>query len=253
MWWFIVLPLIFFIPFTHISVDYIIILLWSTFLNAVATVTALKAVKYGDLSLVWPLSAFTIPFLLISWFIIAWELPNIYGIYGVLLIFIGTYFLQISEIKKGIFWPITAIYHNIGARYMIVTALIWSITTPLDKLGIVEYGVLQWMFMLNIMIAILMTFYTLLFHRKSFTELANIKALKKVSLLTILWWGTLLIQMFALKLTLAIYVISIKRASGIFSVILWSIFFKEKNIVSKLIAVGIMFIWICIISFFGNI
>jgi len=43
--------------------------------------------------------------------------------------------------------------------------------------------------------------------------------------------------MIALKLTLVIYVISIKRASGVFSVILGSIFFKEKNIYSKLIAV----------------
>lgn len=69
---------------------------------------------------------------------------------------------------------------------MLFTALIWSITTPLDKIGIVEYGVLQWMFMLNITIALLMTIYTYTFSRKSFKELSNIKAIKKISLLTIL-------------------------------------------------------------------
>lgn len=49
---FLVLPLTFFITFTNVSIDYGIILFSSTILNAIATVTALKAVKYGDLSLV---------------------------------------------------------------------------------------------------------------------------------------------------------------------------------------------------------
>gem|GEM_PF-4520492 len=47
--------------------------------------------------------------------------------------------------------------------------------------------------------------------------------------------------MFALKYTLVVYVISIKRASGMFSVILGYLFFKEKNILQKLIAASTMF------------
>lgn len=253
MGWLIVLPLMFFISFGALSLPYSFILLCSTVLNAIATVTALKAVKYGDLSLVGPLSAFTIPFLLITGFFIAWESPNMYGIFGVFFIFLWSYFLQIWEIKKGLFGPVQAIYKNRWARYMLVTAIIWSVTIPLDKLWIVEYWVFQWMFMLNIAIAVLMTFYTYIFSKRSFHELSNIKALKKISLLTVLWWVMLLIQMFALKLTLSIYVVSIKRASWIFSIIFWALFFKEKNIMQKIFAVSIMLIWVGIITFFGNI
>ena len=250
---FLVLPLTFFITFTNVSIDYGIILFSSTILNAIATVTALKAVKYGDLSLVWPLSAFTIPFLILTGFIIAGEVPNIYGVLWVLLIFVWSYFLQISEVKKWLLGPVKAIYKNTWAKYMLLTAIIWSITTPFDKLWVVQYGVLQWMFMLNISIALCMTLYTYVFAKKSFWELTNMKVLKKISLLTILGWCALLIQMLAIKLTLAVYVISIKRASGVFSVILGYIFFQEKSIVQKLTAACIMLAGVITITVLGNI
>jgi len=46
--------------------------------------------------------------------------------------------------------------------------------------------------------------------------------------------------MLALKYTLVIYVIALKRASGMFSVFLGWIFYKEKNILEKFTAAAIM-------------
>ncbi len=248
-----VFPLMFFIPLFPLSFSFFLILLSSSILNAIATVTAIKAVKYGDLSLVWPLWAFTIPFLVLTGFVIAWEIPNSYGMFWVIFIFIGSYFLQIWEFKKWVFAPITAIYKDTWAKYMLITALIWSITTPLDKLWILEYGVLQWICMLNISIGILMSLYSLFFSKKSFKKICNKQSIKKISLLTLIWWWMLFLQMFALKFTLSLYVIAIKRASGIFSILFWALFFQEKNIIPKLIAVGIMILWVTIISLLGNI
>ena len=246
-------PVVFFIPPVALDTKHFVILFLSWVFNSVATVTSLKALKYGDLSLVSPLSAFTIPFLLLTAYLIAWEAPNMFGIVWVMIIFIGTYFLQISEVKNGAFWPIKAILQNTGARYMLLTAILWSITTPLDKLGILEYGVLTWMLYQSIAMCIFIGIYFWIFHRKKLSSISNPLAIKKILALWGIWGLSLLLQMFALKFTLAVYVVSIKRASGIFSVILWALFFKEKNIKSKLLAAAIMFSWVCVITVFWNI
>jgi uncharacterized membrane protein len=247
------LPSIYFIEFQEFSLGMFWVLMASALLNSIGSITTLKAVKYWDLSLVWPLSSLTIPFLIVTGFIIAWEMPNVLGLLWVVCIFLGTYFLQIAKSKGGILWPIRALFEDKWAKYMIITSLLWSLTTPLDKLWIVEYWVFQWMLYSNILMALMTTVYALIYKKESFSHIREMKNIKKISLLTLIGGWALLIQMFALKITLAVYVISIKRASWIFSVIFWALFFKEKNIMQKLIAVSIMLIWVCIISIWGNI
>lgn len=253
MWAFIILPILFFIPFQIISGNFLYILWISAALNSLATVTALKAVKYGDLSIIGPLSAFTIPFLLFTWYSIWGELPNLYGIIGVILIFIGTYFLGVSWKQDSFLWPIQSIFEDKWAKYMLFTAFIWSITWPLDKLWIVEYGAFLWMLYINTAVVICMTLYFSLFRRKTFNILKDPSAIKKISIMTCVWGLGLLLQMIATKLTLVIYVVSIKRASGIFSVLLWHFFFKEKNIFWKMFATLIMLTGILVIVLWGNI
>lgn len=247
------LPILFFISFRLIEGNFILILILSSILNAIATVTALKAVKHWELSIVWPLTAFTIPFLIFTGYIIWGEIPNMFWLFGVFLIFIWTYFLWISWNQKWFLTPIKAIYWNNWAKYMLVTAIIWSITWPLDKLGIMEYWVFLWMLYINICIAILMFLYFISFRKKTFSHLTSISSMKKISIMTFLWAGTLLLQMFATKLTLVIYVISIKRASWIFSVLLGYFFFQEKNIAWKIFATSLMLVWVVVITLFGNI
>lgn len=253
MWVLLILPVLIFIPLQTLELHYMYILFCWSLLNAIATVTALKAVKYGELSVVGPLTAFTIPLLLLSGYFIVWELPNMFWIFGVFLIFLWTYYLWVTWEKQWFFWPITSLWKNIWARYMWITAIIWSITWPLDKLWILEYWVFLWMLYTNCIIVILMFFYLLLFRRKTFQDLSNPSSFKKISIMTCIWAWTLLIQMFAIKLTLVIYVISIKRASGIFSIIFGYFFFWEKNIQRKLFAASVMIIGVSMIALFWNI
>jgi len=249
----ILIPIIFFVELQLISISMLWVLILSSTCNAAWAITTLKAVKYWDLSVVWPLSSLTIPLLILSGFIILWELPNSYWFLWVLLVFVWTYFLQIAKSQGWILWPIKALFEDAWAKYMIATSVLWSITTPLDKLWVVEYGVFQWMFYTNIIMTLVTCIYVFMYHKESFRDITKIKNIKKISILTFLAGWALVIQMFAIKLTLAVYVISIKRASWIFSVILWAVFFKEKNIIQKLIAASIMLLWVGIITIFWNI
>ena len=250
----ILFPCLFFIESDFVSWNFIIILIISSILNSITTITALKAVKYGDLSVVWPLTALTIPFLLFSSYFINGESLNIPGYFWVLLIFFGTYFLWASELKNGISKPIVAIYHDPGARYMFLTAILWSISSPLDKIWVLETWAFTWMLCTNILVSIFIWLY-IIFVRKSFPikTIFELEHAKRVGAITLIWWIGVFMQMLALKYTLVIYVIAIKRASGIFSVLLGYISFKEKNILWKLFAVSIMLVWVALISILWNI
>jgi len=258
LWWrffalIILFPIIFFVELKFISLPMLWVLVLSSICNATGAITTLKAVKYWDLSVVGPLSSLTIPLLILSAFIILWELPNSYWFIWIMLVFIGTYFLQIAKSKWWFLWPIRALFEDVWAKYMLATSVLWSVTTPLDKLGVMEYGVFLWMFYTNIIMTLVTCIYALKYHKNSFSDITQLTNIKKISILTMLAWGALVIQMFAIKLTLAVYVIAIKRASWIFSVLLWALFFKEKNIFSKLIAASIMLLWVGVITLFGNV
>jgi len=248
------LPLAVFVNMETPSWNIIYLMIISSVLNAVANVTAIKAVKHGDLWLVWPLSSLTIPFLLISSYFIAGEIINIYWFIWVLIIFTWTYFLQISELKWDIFGPLKAIYHNTWARYMLFTAVVWSISSPIDKLWVVELWAFAWMFYTNILVSICIGLYMIII-RRSFPVGEIFKKNNAVKMLAITGLGGVwvFLQLLALKFTLVVYVIALKRASWMFSVILWYIFYKEKNIWEKLIATLIMLAWVWVISIFGNI
>jgi len=71
---------------------------------------------------------------------------------------------------------------------MITTSVLWSITTPLDKLWVVEYGVFQWLFYTNIIMAIATCVYAFMYHRNSFRDITEFKNIKKISIVTLLAW-----------------------------------------------------------------
>lgn len=248
------LPFIFFIDVSEINLHFIWILLLSSLINAITTITALKAVKYWDLSLVSPLTALTIPFLFFTSFLITWESTNIYGALGVWIIFFGTYFLNIQEIRWGFMAPIKALYQNLWAKYMLLTALLWSVSAPLDKLWVLQVWVLGWMLLSNAIISTLFVWLMLVLGKSMNPQfMLEKKNMKKIGALSLLLWVWVFLQMLALKYTLVIYVVALKRASWIFSVLLWYVVYKEKNIIQKFFAAAIMLAWVMLISILGSI
>lgn len=250
----VLLPLLFFIEIPDFSLSFFLIFIFAVVWNAIANITSIKAIKYWELSIVGPLTALTLPFLLFSAYFIAGETTNVFGYIWIILIFFWTYFLGIRDWNRWFLAPIKSIASNPWARFMVITALIWSITWPLDKLWVLWSSVISWMFLSNIWVCTLIWLYIFLFRKKTdLSPMMQTAWIKKIATVSLLWWILVFMQMLALKYTLVIYVIAIKRASWIFSVIFWYIFFKEKDIFWKLFAVIIMLVWVVIISILWNI
>ena len=107
-----------------------------------------QAIKTEQISLVMPLTAL-LPLLLFTSFVFfgGW---NWLGAAGVLVVSFGVYFLEATKYLEAtkeklslgnLLGPVKAIMKNRASRYMLATVLLWSVTTPLQKVAVGQSNV----------------------------------------------------------------------------------------------------------------
>ncbi|MBI2134118.1 EamA family transporter [Candidatus Woesearchaeota archaeon] len=205
-------------------------------LNILTSILYIKALKASDISATVPMLAFTPIFLLVTSPLILNEAPTILGMAGIFLIVLGSYFINLSERRKSFLAPIKALFTEKGPRLMLIVALIWSITSNIDKIGVQNSSPAFWALTVNSVIAGYLTIYLVKTKKiaqtaKEYKTLLPIGALSSFSML---------FQMIAISMSLVSYVISIKRTSIIISVIGGYFIFKERMIKERIAAAIIM-------------
>lgn len=239
-------PLLFFIEIPQLGNNFWLALSVSASLNAIAYTIYLKAIKISDLSIVAPIATFTPLFLLITSPLIVGEFPNLMGIIGVLLIVVGSYVLNIKEKQRGYFAPFRAIIIDKGSRLALLVAFIWSITGNFDKVGVQNSSPIFWGISVFFTISILLLPIVLYkSHHNSYKIKTGGWKLVVYGMINSVAMGC---QMMAINLTFVAYVISVKRTSALFSVILGKIILKEKGIKERLLGATIMILGVFLIS-----
>ena len=240
------LPVLFFIKIPTIGNQFWMALLISAGLNILATIYYMKALKHSDISLSYPLISFTPLFLLITSPIIVGEFPSSYGLIGILIIVFGAYFMNISHLHKGLFAPLKYLLKEKGPKSMLIVAFLYSIISNYDKIGILNSSPVFWVISNNFFIALGLFPIMLLKSRNIKKQIIpNLRALVPIGMSSAL---LLICQMTAIKLTLVVYVISVKRTSAIMSIIMGCLFLKEKNIKERLFGAAIMLIGVILIA-----
>jgi drug/metabolite transporter (DMT)-like permease len=259
-------PILFFIEWPVWSSALLWALLAGAGLNVVATILYMKALQVGDLSLTVPFVTFTPLFLLLTSPIIVGEFPNLWGIAGIILIVSGSYLMNVRKADQSIWAPFRALWDQPGPRYMMGVAMIWSVTSNIDKIGVQHSSPLFWAIAASGMIALLLWPITVFKQsRESEPETPTSTLFSAPILLPVrrlfgsarhlwligLFTGlTLITQMMALELTLVAYVIAIKRTSAVLAV-LWGIWlFKEKAGAQRLSGAVLMVVGVVLITVF---
>ncbi len=191
----------------------------SVLLNFIAFNLYFAAIKLSPLSLSLPILSFSPVLLLFTSKLILKEEPSRLGILGVLMVFAGSYILNVSKIKTSLFEPIYAIFKERGSLYIFVVVIIWSITANLDKLGVKSSSPIFWSFSTSLGLGILgsLILRTKLLFSPPFIYLSLADSLSTI------------FQMIAISLLPVPYVISIKRLSVLFSSIWGILILKEKS------------------------
>ncbi len=211
-------------------------------LEITATILYTKAIRLSPLSLSVPFLSLTPMFLMLFSVIFLHESISVTGILGIMLIVLGSYCLNIGDLKKGICAPFRSIFKEKGAIFMLITALIYSITASLVKHGVNNASVLSFSAIYYTIVTIALA--PIVF----FVELVDsnciqIKKVLRQSILPSIFFALMLITFFiALGMTNVAYVVSIKRLSLLISVVYGYMFFNEHGIVNRFAGASLMFL-----------
>ena len=115
-------PLPTFFIYLVLDVGLITIVMWLYF----------RALQISPLSMCVPFLAFTPVFLIPSTYIILGQKPEPIKLLGVVLIVVGSLAMHRQLFAVGWLAPVKAVLEYKGSRYMLIVALIFSLTNPLD-------------------------------------------------------------------------------------------------------------------------
>ncbi|NEO40171.1 MAG: EamA family transporter [Moorea sp. SIOASIH] len=246
----VLLPLIFVIEIPEIGQDFGLALMLGGSLNVVGMSLYIQALSRSDLSITVPFMTFTPLFLLVTSPIIVGEYPTPLDILGIIMIVVGSYSLNLKEKRNGYLAPFKGLLKQRGPQLMLTVAVIFSISSNLDKVGVQNSSPIFWAIAMHTFIATAMGVIMLY---KSSSKLNQIpKHLLSIVPIGFCQAGVILCQMTALEMTFVSHVIAVKRMSVLISVILGCLIFKEPGIQERAVGAAIMVLGVLLISLSGH-
>ena len=107
-------------------------------LDIIALVLYVRSIRISPLSLTLPFLSLTPAFLIPVGWILLKEQVDLVGVTGIGLIILGGYFLHLNTIREGWLTPFRTIFKEKGSRFMILVAMIYSVTSSLGKVAILH-------------------------------------------------------------------------------------------------------------------
>jgi drug/metabolite transporter (DMT)-like permease len=235
------LPIVATLQFKPVSSDLVALLVVALPLEILGYYLFLSAIRTAPLSLTVPLLAFTpVMTILTSWALLG-ERVSWTGVIGISLVTVGAYVLNADLATRGLFSPVKALLSNAGSRRMLAVAILWSVTSSLGKKGILIYGAIPFGFVLICGDVVAFVSICLIRHRMGWMQF-TIKREIRIWLLLggLLMAGAELTHFVSLSMAPVAYMISVKRLSMVFGVMLGWKFFGEQNIRYRLLGALIM-------------
>ncbi len=113
-------------------------------LNVWALYVFMRALRDSDLSVSVPFIAFTPIFLLATSPVLVGDVPTLQDVLGILCIVCGAYTLHIRLAHQHLWAPFQAIARQAGPRRMLLVAVIYSVSSNFDKIGVQQSSPLVW-------------------------------------------------------------------------------------------------------------
>ena len=242
------LVLIFFTGIPEVKPAFYYSIAITSILDVIAAWYFLNAIASAQLAKTFPLVAFTPLFAIGTSFFVLGETPSLLGLAGILLIVCGAYLLRAEGVKVGLLEPVKLLVKEKGPRSMLMAAFLFSILAVFFKKAILNsspffaFGVTQLLSTL---------FLTLFFLKKKTLGSLLRKTADNFGLLfisSIIGFFAGLTLFAAFQLGLATYVVSVKRISILFTIILGYIFFKEDHLLKSLMIGSIMVLGVFLIA-----
>ncbi len=214
------------------------------------SILLIKDEKIAPISTTLPLLSFTPVFLILTSYLFLGELPNKYGIIGIILVVIGAVLLKGEEVRQGLWKRIRHIFSTKATLYILIIAFIWSFNANFAKMAMMRSSVEYYLFVVTLLEAVAMNVWLFTKHRH------DIKKVTKGHLLLLLSAAAItaianIAFLNGLETIFVSYAIAIKRAGLIVgSIVFGAIVFKEKNIKYRIAGAAVMLFGIAFILVF---
>jgi len=212
-------------------------------LELLALVLYVKALQLSPLSLTLPLLSLTPVFLLGTSVVILGETPTWLGGAGILCIVIGTFLLHARAWREGVWQPIRLLWREPGSRYMIVTALLYSLTSDLSKQAILHSSPLAFGCIYFAVLSVVFTPVVVMM-----TGWRRITAIWRRDFAVIGVWQVLMLvtHVLAIVQTNVSYMIAVKRTSLLFGLAYGAWWFGEREMALRLAGTLVMLIGVAL-------
>lgn len=228
-----------------IGPGFITALVISGAINALATPLIVVALQRSDLSLVAPVTSLTPVFMIGTGVVVLGEMPGPAGVFGILVIVAGAYLLSVSERHLGLLAPFRALMRDPGTRVMLLVAFLYSISASYDKVGTAASSPLAWAASIHTVTAVVLGPLVVWRWRarRASGDASTAASFTPTPLILLAGVVTAVgaaAQMTAIMLTLAAYVIAVKRTSTLFGVLLGRSVFGEGRTGERLLGAAVM-------------
>jgi len=200
-----------------------------------------KALRLSPLSLSLPFLSFTPVFLIVLSFVLVGERVSAVGALGIALIGLGGYTLNLSALRSGFLEPIRAVGRERGSLYMLIIALIYSVTSALGKIG-VEHSSPAF-FGFTYFLALAISLLPIIVRRSGAGRLLPLlKSNFRIALLPSVFDAIAIVSHFyAVSMVNVAYMIAVKRSSLLIGTVYGFLLFREQNIRERLLGALFMF------------
>ncbi len=211
-----------------------------------------EAYTHEDLSLVYPIARSTPALMPILAFLFLNERLSLSGILGIVVVLIGVYAISLNSFNLGKFFRPFYDKGNKGIIFAFLTLFAVAVYSLIDKIGAKYVNPVLYVYFFGITSFIMLSPVILLTERRFLikSELKNNKTgIILVSIMIILSYSLIIFVMRTFPVS---YIVSVRQAGIVFSVILGTFLLKEKYGKVRLTASILIFIGVFIIAVFGK-
>lgn len=213
----------------------------SAFLNIFAGIFSLTAIKHAPISLIMPMSAFNPVFTTLFAIITLGEIPTPTKLLGIVVIVIGTYLLNISDIKHSLWRPFISLFANKYVLMFLTANILWAITPLFEKTAINHTWPQSPILVAGVGSFLLTLFLIPVISKSVQNPFRQIKQnlhwfLFFAPLSAVASWAAFT----AYSLTNLGYVTSVIKLSTLFTIVWGAVFFKEEKIKERLLGASVM-------------
>ena len=211
-----------------------------------------KAYTYEDLSLVYPIARSAPALVPILAFLFLNERLNLLGVLGIIIVLIGVYAISLNSFNLRKFFRSFYDKRNKGIIFAFLTLFTVSMYSLIDKVGAKYVNPMLYVYFFVIVSFIILSPIILLTGKRFMikSELKNNKTgIILVSIMIILSYALII---FVMRVFPVSYIVSVRQAGIVFSVVLGAFLLKEKYGKVRLTASILIFMGILIITIFGK-